>query len=41
LLVRDVLMLLAVIFSIPFVILAFGIPIALCVQVVRWVGGLF
>jgi hypothetical protein len=34
----DVLMLLAVIVSIPFVILAVGIPIALIVQLLLWTG---
>jgi hypothetical protein len=38
---RDVLTLLAVILSIPFVILAFGMPIALAVQAVLWIGRLF
>jgi hypothetical protein len=37
-LVMDVLMLLAVILSIPFVILAVGIPIALGVQLLLWIG---
>jgi hypothetical protein len=37
-LVMDVLMLLAVIVSIPFVILAVGIPIALIVQLLLWTG---
>jgi hypothetical protein len=41
LLVRDVLTMLAVILSIPFVILAFGLPIVLGVQVLLWIGGLF
>jgi hypothetical protein len=39
--VRDVLLLLAVILSIPFVILAFGLPIALLVSAVLWIGRLF
>ncbi len=39
--VRDVLMLLAVILSIPFVILAFGLPIALVAQLFLWIGRLF
>ena len=38
---RDVLMLLTVIFSIPFVILAFGLPIALVAQLFLWIGRLF
>jgi hypothetical protein len=39
--VRDVLMLLAVILSFPFVILAFGLPIALVAQLFLWAGRLF
>lgn len=39
--VRDVLLLLAVILSIPFVILAFGLPIALVAQLFLWIGRLF
>jgi len=39
--VRDVLMLLAVIMSVPFVILAFGLPIALVAQLLLWIGRLF
>jgi hypothetical protein len=38
--VRDVLMLLGVVFSIPFVILAVGMPIVLVVQLVLWIGRL-
>ena len=38
---RDVLLLLAVIVSIPFVILAFGLPIALVAQLFLWIGRLF
>lgn len=34
-------MLLGVILSIPFVILAFGLPIALVLQLLLWVGRLF
>jgi hypothetical protein len=36
----DVLMLLAVVLSIPFVILAVGIPIALVARLMLWVGRL-
>jgi hypothetical protein len=36
----DLLVLLALVMSIPFVILAVGIPIAVFVQVVLWVGRL-
>jgi hypothetical protein len=39
--VRDVLLMLAVILSIPFVILAFGLPIALALSAVLWFGRLF
>jgi hypothetical protein len=39
--VRDVLMLLAVILAVPFVILAFGLPIALVAQLLLWIGRLF
>jgi hypothetical protein len=39
--VRDVLLLLAVILSIPFVIMALGLPIALVAQLFLWIGGLF
>jgi hypothetical protein len=38
---RDVLLLLAVILSIPFIMLAFGLPIALVVQLFLWLGRLF
>jgi hypothetical protein len=38
--VMDVLMLLAVILSIPFVILAVGMPVALGVQLLLWIGRL-
>jgi hypothetical protein len=38
---RDVLLLLAVIVSIPFVILALGLPIALVVSAILWIGNLF
>ena len=37
----DVLALGTLVFSIPFVILAIGIPIALLVQLVLWAGRLF
>ena len=37
---RDVLMLLGVVLSIPFVILAFGLPIVLVVQLLLWIGRL-
>jgi hypothetical protein len=37
---RDVLMLLGVILSIPFVILAVGMPIVLVVQLLLWIGRL-
>ena len=36
----DLLMLMAVILSLPFVILAIGIPIALAVQLLMWIGRL-
>ena len=38
---RDVFQLLVVILSIPFVILAFGMPIVLAVQLLLWIGRLF
>jgi hypothetical protein len=38
---RDVLQLLGVVLSIPFVILAFGMPIVLAVQLLLWIGRLF
>jgi hypothetical protein len=37
---RDVLTLLGVVLSIPFVILAFGMPIVLVVQLLLWIGRL-
>lgn len=37
----DVLLLCAIVFSIPIVVLGIGIPIALFVQVLLWVGRLF
>jgi hypothetical protein len=36
----DVLSLLALVFSIPFVILAVGLPIALALQLLLWLGRL-
>ena len=38
---RDVLQMLVVVLSIPFVILAFGLPIALVVQLLLWIGRMF
>jgi hypothetical protein len=38
---RDVFQLLVVIMSIPFVILALGMPIVLVVQLLLWIGRLF
>ena len=35
----DVLSAVAIVLSIPFVILAIGIPIALCVRVLLWIAG--
>jgi hypothetical protein len=37
---RDALMLLAVVFSIPFVVVCIGLPIALLVQLLLWIGRL-
>lgn len=37
----DVVLLLAVVFSLPFVILAVGIPIAALVQLLLWAGRQF
>lgn len=37
--VGDVLGVIAVILCFPFVILAIGIPIALCVRLLLWIGG--
>lgn len=37
----DVLSLLAMVFALPFVILAVGVPIALTLQVVLWLARLF
>jgi hypothetical protein len=39
--VGDLLGAAAIVLCIPFVILAIGIPIALCVRVLLWIGGLF
>lgn len=36
----DVLGTMAIVLCIPFVILAIGIPIALCVRLLLWLGGL-
>jgi hypothetical protein len=38
--VGDLLGAAAIAFCIPFVILAIGIPIALCVRLLLWIGGL-
>jgi hypothetical protein len=38
---RDVFLLLVVILSIPFAVLAFGMPIVLAVQLVLWIGRMF
>ena len=38
--VGDVLAAVAIVLCIPFVILAIGIPIALCVRLLLWLGGL-
>jgi hypothetical protein len=38
--VGDLFLAMAVVLCIPFVILAIGIPIALCVRLLLWVGGL-
>jgi hypothetical protein len=40
LLVGDVLGAGAIVLCVPFVILAIGIPIALCVRLLLWIGGL-
>jgi hypothetical protein len=39
--IGDVIALAGIVFCIPFVILAIGIPIALVVQLLLWVGRLF
>jgi hypothetical protein len=39
--VGDLLGAAAIVLCIPFVILAIGIPIALCVRLLLWIGGLF
>ena len=36
----DVLGTMAIVLCVPFVILAIGIPIALCVRLLVWIGGL-
>ena len=36
----DVLVLLGIVLCVPFVILAIGIPIALCVRLLVWIGGM-
>lgn len=36
----DVLGAVAIVLCIPFVILAIGLPIALCVRLLLWIGGL-
>jgi hypothetical protein len=36
----DLLLLLGVVFSIPLVILAIGLPVALLLQLLLWLGGL-
>jgi hypothetical protein len=38
--VGDVLGAVAIVLCVPFVILAIGIPIALCLRLLLWVGGL-
>jgi len=38
--VRDVLGAVGIVLCIPFLILAIGIPIALCVRLLAWIGGL-
>lgn len=38
--VGDLLGALAIVLCIPFVILAIGIPIVLCVRLLLWIGGL-
>ena len=38
--VGDVLGAVSIVLCIPFVILAVGIPIALCVRLLLWIGGL-
>ena len=38
--VGDLLGAMAIVLCIPFVILAIGIPIALCVRLLLWIGGL-
>lgn len=38
--IRDILLLFLVVLCIPFVMLGLGLPIALLVQLVSWIGGL-
>jgi hypothetical protein len=38
--VGDLLGTMAIVLGVPFVILAVGIPIALCVRLLLWIGGL-
>ena len=38
--VGDLLAALAIVLCIPFVFLAIGIPIALCIRLLLWIGGL-
>ena len=38
--IGDLLGAVAIVFCIPVVILAIGIPIALCVRLLLWIGGL-
>ena len=38
--VGDLLAAVAIVLCIPFVILAIGLPIALCVRLLLWIGGL-
>ena len=39
--VGDLLGVMAIVLCFPFVILAIGMPIALCVRLLLWIGGLF
>lgn len=38
--IRDAMMLLGIVLSIPFVIVCIGLPIVLVVQLLLWIGGL-
>ena len=38
--VGDLLAAVAIVLCVPFVILAIGLPIALCVRLLLWIGGL-